>query len=169
MIALLLLWGRPWHAGVVGALLLVQAQLMMRYLREPRGLAPWYNGTGTTLYVLGMLVTALAIAGVPSIAVMRDDPRPLTWLGIMRLGLVQAALGAVVVLTTSTLNRVMVVEYGLPAAPARRARRIALRRPVPAAALRPRLRRRAARARRGSSAGWRCLQSAALPRRRRRR
>ena len=37
------------------------------------------------------------------------------WLGIVRLGLVQAALGAIVVMTTSTLNRVMVVELGLPA------------------------------------------------------
>jgi len=37
------------------------------------------------------------------------------WLGIIRLGLVQAALGSVVVLVTSTLNRVMVVEYALPA------------------------------------------------------
>jgi BCD family chlorophyll transporter-like MFS transporter len=37
------------------------------------------------------------------------------WLGIARLGLVQAAIGAMVVLTTSTLNRVMVVELGLPA------------------------------------------------------
>ena len=40
---------------------------------------------------------------------------PLGWLGIIRLGLVQAALGSVVVLVTSTLNRVMVVEYALPA------------------------------------------------------
>ncbi|MET0279337.1 MAG: BCD family MFS transporter [Pseudorhodoplanes sp.] len=40
---------------------------------------------------------------------------PLGWLGIVRLGLVQTALGAVVVLTTSTLNRVMVVEMALPA------------------------------------------------------
>lgn len=37
------------------------------------------------------------------------------WLQIARMGLVQAALGAVVVLTTSTLNRVMVVELMLPA------------------------------------------------------
>ena len=37
------------------------------------------------------------------------------WLGVVRLGLVQAALGAIVVLTTSTLNRVMVVEMALPA------------------------------------------------------
>jgi MFS transporter, BCD family, chlorophyll transporter len=41
--------------------------------------------------------------------------RPLGWLGIVRLGLVQTALGAVVVLTTSTLNRVMVVELQLAA------------------------------------------------------
>ncbi|MBK5915156.1 BCD family MFS transporter [Rhodocyclus purpureus] len=37
------------------------------------------------------------------------------WLGIVRLGLVQTALGAIIVLTTSTLNRVMVVELALPA------------------------------------------------------
>ena len=40
---------------------------------------------------------------------------PLGWIGIVRLGLVQMALGAIVVLTTSTLNRVMVVELALPA------------------------------------------------------
>lgn len=39
----------------------------------------------------------------------------LSWLGIVRLGLVQACLGAIVVLTTSTLNRVMAVELALPA------------------------------------------------------
>jgi len=38
-----------------------------------------------------------------------------SWFSIFRLGLVQTALGAVVVLTTSTLNRVMVVELALPA------------------------------------------------------
>jgi len=37
------------------------------------------------------------------------------WLSIIRLGLVQACLGGVVVLATSTLNRVMVVELALPA------------------------------------------------------
>jgi len=47
---------------------------------------------------------------------------PLGWLGIVRLGsawcrlgLVQAGLGAVVVLATATLNRVMVIELALPA------------------------------------------------------
>lgn len=37
------------------------------------------------------------------------------WFGVFRLGLVQAALGAIVILTTSTLNRIMVVELALPA------------------------------------------------------
>ncbi len=39
----------------------------------------------------------------------------LTWPQIARLGLVQACLGSIVVLTTSLLNRVMVVELALPA------------------------------------------------------
>jgi MFS transporter, BCD family, chlorophyll transporter len=39
----------------------------------------------------------------------------LSWTQIMRMGLVQMALGSIVVLTTSTLNRLMVVEFALPA------------------------------------------------------
>ena len=39
----------------------------------------------------------------------------LSWISIIRLGLVQMCLGAIVVLTTSTLNRLMVVELALPA------------------------------------------------------
>ncbi|MDG4646931.1 BCD family MFS transporter [Roseibacterium sp. SDUM158017] len=39
----------------------------------------------------------------------------LSWLQIVRLGFVQMALGAIVVLMTSTLNRLMVVELALPA------------------------------------------------------
>lgn len=42
-------------------------------------------------------------------------PAMLGWSGIIRLGLVQTALGAIVVLMTSTINRVMVVELALPA------------------------------------------------------
>jgi BCD family chlorophyll transporter-like MFS transporter len=41
--------------------------------------------------------------------------RGLGWPSIVRLGLVQSAIGAMVMLATSLLNRVMVVEYGLPA------------------------------------------------------
>jgi BCD family chlorophyll transporter-like MFS transporter len=46
---------------------------------------------------------------------MMAAPTPLGWAGIFRLGLVQTAVGSVVVLTNSTLNRVMVVELGLAA------------------------------------------------------
>jgi MFS transporter, BCD family, chlorophyll transporter len=39
----------------------------------------------------------------------------LGWAGIFRLALVQTALGSIIVLCTSTMNRVMVVELALPA------------------------------------------------------
>jgi chlorophyll synthase len=65
VIGLLLNWGHPINAGIVGLLLVVQLGLMARWLRKPRELAPWYNATGTTLYVLGMLASAFALrAGV---------------------------------------------------------------------------------------------------------
>ncbi|MGB5779922.1 MAG: BCD family MFS transporter [Allopontixanthobacter sediminis] len=46
----------------------------------------------------------------------RQQPQGLGWLGIVRLGTVQAAIGAMVMLATSLLNRVMVVEYSVAAA-----------------------------------------------------
>ena len=46
---------------------------------------------------------------------MNDRNGTFGWLAIVRLGLVQACLGAMVVLATSTLNRIMVVELALPA------------------------------------------------------
>ncbi|KQO74452.1 chlorophyll synthase ChlG [Methylobacterium sp. Leaf88] len=54
-------WDRPWHGTVIGLLLLGQFILMRRLLAAPRERAAWYNGTGTTLYVLGMLVAAFAL------------------------------------------------------------------------------------------------------------
>jgi chlorophyll synthase len=41
-----------------------QLLLMRRLLSDPRKLAPWYNGTGVTLYVSGMLVSAFALKGL---------------------------------------------------------------------------------------------------------
>jgi BCD family chlorophyll transporter-like MFS transporter len=41
---------------------------------------------------------------------------PLGWFGIARLGLVQSAIGAIVMLSSSLLNRVMVVEFAQAAA-----------------------------------------------------
>ncbi len=61
VIAGLFLIGSTLAALGVAALLAVQVVLMRTLLADPRGKAPWYNATGTTLYVLGMLVTAFAI------------------------------------------------------------------------------------------------------------
>lgn len=61
VIGLLLTWSRPIHAAVVGALLIGQFVLMPRLLRDPRGQAAFYNATGTTFYVLGMLASAFAL------------------------------------------------------------------------------------------------------------
>lgn len=36
------------------------------YIGEPRRKAPWYNATGTTLYVLGMLVAAFGLRTLAS-------------------------------------------------------------------------------------------------------
>jgi chlorophyll synthase len=63
VVALLLAWGRPLHALAVALMLVTQLGLMARLLKRPRELAPWYNGTGVTLYVLGMLVSAFALRG----------------------------------------------------------------------------------------------------------
>ena len=64
VVALLVYWGLPTYAGAVAVLLLLQLALMPRLLGQPRLLAPWYNGTGTTLYVAGMLVCAFALRSV---------------------------------------------------------------------------------------------------------
>lgn len=61
VVALLVSWGHAWHAGAVGVLLAVQLYLMTRLLASPKERAPWYNATGVTLYVLGMLITAFAL------------------------------------------------------------------------------------------------------------
>ena len=42
----------------------LQIPAMRVLLRDPKGKAPWYNGTGVTLYVTGMMVTAFALRGL---------------------------------------------------------------------------------------------------------
>ena len=63
VVAGLALWGAPWHAGAVAALLVLQLALMPRLLADPRAGAPRYQATGVGLYVLGMLVAAFALGG----------------------------------------------------------------------------------------------------------
>ncbi len=61
VVSLLLLWGRPFYAALIALSLGVQLYLMARLLEDPREKAPWYNATGVSLYVLGMLVAAIAL------------------------------------------------------------------------------------------------------------
>jgi chlorophyll synthase len=61
VIALLLHWERPLHAGIVAALLAVQAVLMLRFLAAPRERALWYSALGVNFFVLGMLAAAFGV------------------------------------------------------------------------------------------------------------
>ncbi|SFK66128.1 chlorophyll synthase ChlG [Methylocapsa palsarum] len=61
---LLLVWGRPVHAGLIVLALAAQAMMMSRFLKAPREKATWYSGAGIPLYVLGMLVSALAVHSI---------------------------------------------------------------------------------------------------------
>ena len=61
MIALLAYWQQPVAAALVAFSLALQIVCMRRFVGDPLKYAPWYNATGVTLYVLGMMVTAVAL------------------------------------------------------------------------------------------------------------
>lgn len=61
VVGLLIHWGQPLHAAGVAGLLLAQLLMMRRFLAQPRERATWYSAQGVTLYVLGMLLSALAL------------------------------------------------------------------------------------------------------------
>jgi len=63
VIALLMGWGYSTSASVVGLSLVAQVLAMPRLVGDPAKYAPWYNGVGVTLYVLGMLAAALGLGG----------------------------------------------------------------------------------------------------------
>src|SRR4051812_2275545 len=64
VVALMWSWQMPYHAAAVGSLLVAQLFLMAHLLKSPRQRAPWYNGTGISCFVLGMLVSAFALAAM---------------------------------------------------------------------------------------------------------
>jgi len=64
VIALLFYWGREWFGLTIVISLIAQLYAMRVMLRDPKAKAPWYNATGVSLYVLGMMVTAFAIRGM---------------------------------------------------------------------------------------------------------
>ncbi len=64
VIALLLTWDKPLHALGVLAVLAAQGLAMKKLMRDPLAHTPWYQGTGITLYVSGMMLAAFAIRGL---------------------------------------------------------------------------------------------------------
>jgi chlorophyll/bacteriochlorophyll a synthase len=61
VVGLLLSWGQPVHAAIVAALIVFQGLMMRRFLKAPTAQALWYSGFGVPLFVLGMMVSALAL------------------------------------------------------------------------------------------------------------
>lgn len=50
-------------AFIVALFLIIQIALMVRLVSDPAKYAPWYNATGISLYVFGMLAAALGLGG----------------------------------------------------------------------------------------------------------
>ena len=63
VVGLLLHWQLSLFAAAVGAVVVAQLLAMKRLLSDPRRLAPWYNATGVSLYVLGMMSAAIGLGG----------------------------------------------------------------------------------------------------------
>lgn len=61
--ALLWRWGMTVPALAVAVALGVQLALMRVLVADPAARAPWYNATGVSLYVLGMMAAALGLGG----------------------------------------------------------------------------------------------------------
>jgi chlorophyll synthase len=61
IVALLAAWSHPNYAIAIGLITLAQLPLMRRLLQAPKERAAWYNGTGVTLFVSGMMVAAFAL------------------------------------------------------------------------------------------------------------
>ena len=68
VVLVLLDWGRPVHAAAVAGLLALQVVLMRRFVASPVERATWYSGLGINFFVIGMLVAAFALRGMPGAA-----------------------------------------------------------------------------------------------------
>ena len=62
VVLLLFAWRSPAHAAAVAGLVVGQIVLMRRLLADPVRQAAWYSACGVTLFVIGMLVSAFALA-----------------------------------------------------------------------------------------------------------
>ena len=63
VVVMLVRWQLAPFAAVVSALIVAQLLAMKRLVSDPKRLAPWYNASGVSLYVLGMMITAIGIGG----------------------------------------------------------------------------------------------------------
>jgi len=61
VIGLMVLWDKPVYGAAIALVLAGQLWAMTVLLRDPKARAPWYNGTGVTLYVSGMMIAAFAL------------------------------------------------------------------------------------------------------------
>jgi chlorophyll/bacteriochlorophyll a synthase len=64
VVTVLWLWALPVYAALVGVATLIQIGFMRHMMTNPSKLAPWYNGTGILLYVLGMLTSAIGVGTI---------------------------------------------------------------------------------------------------------
>jgi chlorophyll/bacteriochlorophyll a synthase len=64
VVGFLLAWGLTPFALAVTASIALQIVFMRKLLTDPSKLAPWYNGTGILLYVLGMLASAIGVGSL---------------------------------------------------------------------------------------------------------
>lgn len=60
---LLVHWSLTPFALIVSGVVIAQLLAMRKLLRDPKQFAPWYNATGVSLYVLGMMAVAIGLGG----------------------------------------------------------------------------------------------------------
>ena len=63
VVLLLTQWGLTSFALAVSVVVVAQLLAMRKLLRDPKQFAPWYNATGVSLYVLGMMAAAVGLGG----------------------------------------------------------------------------------------------------------
>jgi len=64
VIVALFAWDSPLHALAILGLLMAQFWAMRVLLSDPKGKTPWYNATGISFYVSGMMIAAFALRGM---------------------------------------------------------------------------------------------------------
>ena len=62
VIYLLFDWNLSNYGLIIIVALVLQILAMARLVRNPVKFTPWFNGTGVTFYVIGMMVSAVAVS-----------------------------------------------------------------------------------------------------------